>query len=78
MQREREGDLSSSLNGQPAATCPLPLSQGKIGQLHVADPLPLPKEKTETNLLHADLLGCCVTTQLFQGQNQWIFLYFSQ
>jgi len=37
-----------------------PSFQSKTGQLHAVDPLPFPKEKTETNQLHADLLGCCV------------------
>jgi len=32
--------------------------------LHVADPLSLPKEKAETDQLHADLLGCCVRREL--------------
>jgi len=41
MQGEREGDLSSSLNGQPAALDynNLPLSQRKTSELHAADPL---------------------------------------
>jgi hypothetical protein len=65
MQGEREGDLSSSPNRLPAACSkPLPLSQGKISQLHAADPLPLPEKKTETDQLHTDLLGCYVRREL--------------
>jgi len=68
MQGEREGDLSSSLNGRLAACSrPLPLSQSNTGQLHAAGPLSLPKEKTKIDQLHADLLGCCVRREL-QGR----------
>jgi len=58
MQGEREGNLSSSLNG------PLPLFQGKTSQLHVTYPFPLPKENIETDQLYADLLWCCVRREL--------------
>jgi len=48
MQREREGDLFSFINGQPTALdcSDLSLSQSETSQLHAADPLSLPKEKT--------------------------------
>jgi len=32
--------------------------------LHAADPLPLPKEKAETDQLRTDLVGCCVRREL--------------
>jgi hypothetical protein len=52
------------MGGQLHTTGPLSLSQGKTDQLYAIDPLPFPKEKTETEQLHADLLGCCVRREL--------------
>jgi len=52
------------MSGHLHAVGPLPLSQGKTGKLHAIDPFPFPKEKTETNQLHADLLGCYVRREL--------------
>jgi len=60
MQRERVTFPLPQMGGQLHIAGPLPLSQGKIGQLHAPDPPPFPKERTETDQLHAEFLGCYI------------------
>ena len=70
-ERGRVTFLLPQIGSQLHATGPLPFSQGKTGQPHAAGPFPLPKEKTESDQLHANLLGCCVRRELEGRRSDW-------